>query len=173
MDQVEKKYVRETRCFKTARVFPTDVNNHNTLFGGRLMSYIDDIASIAASKLCRVNTVTASTDSVDFLYPINPTDSVTLESFASWTGRSSMEIFVKVIREDLKTGEKKIAATAFLTFVALDENNRKLIVPRIIPETEEEKKLYETAPDRAAMRKQRREESKKFADFLTVTYPWE
>ncbi|CAM4299265.1 acyl-CoA hydrolase [Paenibacillus sp. DS2363] len=173
MDQVEKKYVRETRCFKTARVFPTDVNNHNTLFGGKLMSYIDDIASIAASKLCRVNTVTASTDSVDFLYPINPTDSVTLESFASWTGRSSMEIFVKVIREDLKTGEKKIAATAFLTFVALDENNRKLIVPRIIPETEEEKKLYETAPDRAAMRKQRREESKKFADFLTVTYPWE
>lgn len=56
-----------------------------------------------------------------------------------------MEIFVKVIREDLKTGEKKIAATAFLTFVALDENNRKLIVPRIIPETEEE----ETIRDRS------------------------
>lgn len=44
-----------------------------------------------------------------------------------------MKIFVKVIREDLKTGEKKIAATAFLTFVALDENKRKLIVPRSIP----------------------------------------
>lgn len=167
-DQIEKKYMRETRCFKTARVFPTDVNNHNTLFGGKLMSYIDDIASITASKLCRVNTVTASTDSVDFLYPINPTDSVTLESFASWTGRSSMEIFVKVIREDLKTGEKKIAATAFLTFVALDENNRKLIVPRIIPETEEEKKLYETAPARAAMRKQRREESKNLPTSLPL-----
>lgn len=113
IEQVEKKYVRETRCFKTARVFPTDVNNHNTLFGGKLMSYIDDIASIGASKLCRVNTVTASTDSVDFLYPINPTDSVTLESFATWTGRSSMEIFVKVIREDLLTGEKKLRQRLF------------------------------------------------------------
>lgn len=108
LDQMEKKYMRETRCFKTSRVFPTDVNNHNTLFGGKLMSYIDDIASITASKLCRVNTVTASTDSVDFLYPINPTDSVTLESFVSWTGRSSMEVFVKVIREDLKTGRRRL-----------------------------------------------------------------
>jgi len=84
-----------------------------------------------------------------------------------------MEIFVKVIREDLKRGEKKIAATTFLTFVALDENKRKLFVPRLTPETEEEKKRYETAPARAAMRRQRREESNKFADFLTVSYPWE
>lgn len=171
--RVESKYVRETRCFKTSRVFPTDVNNHNTLFGGKLMSYIDDIASITASKLCRVDTVTASTDSVDFLYPINPTDSVTLESFVTWTGRSSMEIFVKVIREDLKTGEKRIAATAFLTFVAIGEDNHKVQVPTVIPETEEEKKLHETAPSRAAIRRQRREESKEFADYLTTEYPWE
>ncbi|MBJ8193333.1 acyl-CoA thioesterase, partial [Bacillus cereus] len=61
---MESKYIRETSCFKTSRVFPNDINNHNTLFGGRLMSYIDDIASIAAAKLCRTNTVTASTDSV-------------------------------------------------------------------------------------------------------------
>lgn len=54
-----------------------------------------------------------------------------------------------------------------------DENKRKLIVPRINPETEEEKKRYETAPARAVMRRQRREESNKFADFLTVSCPWE
>ncbi|TYP70802.1 acyl-CoA thioesterase [Paenibacillus methanolicus] len=170
---MEKKFVRETRCFKVARVFPTDVNNHDTLFGGKLMSYIDDIASISASKLCRVSAVTASTDSVDFLQPIRQTDSVSLESFVTYTGRTSMEVFVKVIREDLRSGERKIAATSFLTFVALGDDNKPIEVPQIVPETEEEKKLYETADERAQMRKHRRAESKKFADYLLTKYPWE
>lgn len=167
------KYVRETRCIKTARVFPNDVNNHNTLFGGRLMAYIDDIASIAAVKFCRGNTVTASTDSVDFLHPISPSDSVLLEAFVTWAGRSSMEIFVKVVRENLLTGEKVIAATAFLTFVAYDQDNNKMRVPQIIPETEEEIKLHETAPARLEQRRTRRQASRELAAFLTTGYPWE
>lgn len=137
------------------------------------MSYIDDIASISASKLCRVTAVTASTDSVDFLLPIRPTDSVSLESFVTWTGRSSIEVFVKVIREDLRSGERKIAATSFLTFVALDEENKPMPVPQVVPETEEEWKLFETAEYRTEVRKRRREESKKFADYLLTKYPWE
>jgi acyl-CoA hydrolase len=170
---LENKYVKETRCFKISRVFPTDVNNHETLFGGKLMSHIDDIASISASKLCRVTAVTASMDSVDFLQPIRPTDSVSLESFVSWTGKSSMEVFVKVIREDLRSGERKIAATSFLTFVGLDEENKPIPVPQVVPETEEEQILFETAGHRKEMRRIRREESKKFADFLVSRYPWE
>ncbi|MDR6879948.1 acyl-CoA thioesterase [Bacillus sp. 3255] len=170
---MEQKYVRETRCFKTSRVFPLDVNNHNTMFGGKLMSLIDDIASITASKLCRVTAVTASTDSVDFLKPIRPTDYVSLESFVTWTGRTSMEVFVKVITEDLRSGKRDIAATSFLTFVGMDENNVPVPVPRIVPETEEERKLNETAGHRAEMRKIRRDESKKFADYLITRYPWE
>ncbi|ANS73676.1 acyl-CoA thioesterase [Paenibacillus yonginensis] len=168
-----RKFVRETRCFKTARVFPSDVNNHNTLFGGKLMAYIDDIASIAAAKFCRANTVTASTDSVDFLHPIAPEDSVLLEAFVTWSGHSSMEIFVKVIRENLRTGDKRIAATAFLTFVAFDEQDQKMQVPLIVPETEEEVKLHQTAPDRAEQRRYRREASRELASFLTTDYPWE
>ncbi|TBL79977.1 acyl-CoA thioesterase [Paenibacillus thalictri] len=170
---MEQSPIKLSRCYKTARVFPTDVNNHNTLFGGKLMAYIDDIASISASKHCRRSVVTASTDSVDFLFPIRPTDSVCLESFVTWTGKSSMEVFVKVITEDLKTGERKIAATSFLTFVALDENKKPVTVPHAIPETEEEKRLNETALHRAEMRRSRREGSKKFADYLTTTFPWE
>jgi acyl-CoA hydrolase len=169
----ESRFVRESRCYKTARVFPTDVNNHNTLFGGKLMAYIDDIASIAASKISRSSVVTASTDSVDFLLPIRPSDAVCLESFVTWTGKSSMEVFVKVIKEDLKSGERNIAATAYLTFVALDERNKPKIVPRVIPETEEERKLHHTAVNRADMRKRRREQSKRFADYLTTSFPWE
>jgi len=170
---MESRFIKQSRCYKTARVFPTDVNNHNTLFGGKLMAYIDDIASIAASKHSRSSVVTASTDSVDFLRPIQMTDSVCLESFVTWTGRSSMEVFVKVTTEDLRTGERAIAATAFLTFVALDDNKRPALVPHVIPETEEERRLHETAVRRAEMRKHRREESKNFADYLTIDFPWE
>ncbi|MBW7458590.1 acyl-CoA thioesterase [Paenibacillus sepulcri] len=170
---MEQRFVKESRCYKTARIFPTDVNNHNTLFGGKLMAYIDDIASITASKHCRKSVVTASTDSVDFLLPIRPTDSVCLESIVTWTGRSSMEVFVKVITEDLRTGIRAIAATAFLTFVALDENRKPVMVPDIVPETAEEKRLHETATQRAEMRRYRREESRKFADFLQMRFPWE
>ncbi|TCM98745.1 acyl-CoA hydrolase [Paenibacillus sp. BK033] len=173
MAHMEQRYSRESRCYKTSRIFPTDVNNHNTLFGGKLMAYIDDIASIAATKHCRRAVVTASTDSVDFLQPIRPSDSVCLESFVTWTGRTSVEVFVKVIKEDLLTGERVVAATSFLTFVALDQNKHPVPVPKVIPESEEEFKLYETAPHRAEMRRIRREESKKFADFLTVAHPWD
>jgi len=170
---MEKRFSRESRCFKTSRIFPTDVNNHNTLFGGKLMSYIDDIASIAAHKHCRHSVVTASTDSVDFLYPIHTSDSVCLESFVTWTGTTSMEVFVKVVTEDLKTGVRRIAATSFLTFVALNENNKPAAVPEVVPETEEEIKLHESAPHRAEIRRIRREESKKLAGHFTMKYPWE
>ncbi|MFB6363087.1 acyl-CoA thioesterase [Paenibacillus elgii] len=170
---MEQQYAKLSRCYKTSRVFPTDVNNHDTLFGGKLMAYIDDIASISASKHCRKNVVTASTDSVDFLSPVRQTESVCLESFVTWTGKSSMEVFVKVITEDLITGERKIAATAFLTFVALDDDQRPVAVPQVVPETEEEKRLHETAKHRAEMRRIRREQSKAFADYLITDFPWE
>lgn len=170
---VEKRFSKESRCYKTFRVFPTDVNNYDTLFGGKLMAHIDDIASIAASKHSRSFVVTASTDSVDFLSPIPMTASVCLESYVTWTGRSSMEVFVKVITEDLLSGERHIAATSFLTFVALDDNKRPIPVPQVVPESEEEIQLHQSGDGRADMRRHRREQSKKFADFLTTSYSWE
>lgn len=169
----QHRFARESRCYKTARVFPSDLNLYNTFFGGKLMAYIDDIASIAAAKHCRRSVVTASTDSVDFLHPIRPTDSVNMEAYVTWTGKSSMEVFVKVVKEDLLSGDRVIAATSFLTFVALDDSMKPVGVPGVIPETEEEKKLHETAPGRAEIRRIRREESKKFAGSLTVKQPWE
>lgn len=170
---MDAKPCKDSRCVKVSRVFPTDLNNHNTLFGGRLMAYIDDIASISAHRHARVDAVTASTDSVDFLTPISQRDSVCLTSFVSWTGRSSMEIFVKVIAEDLYTGQRRVAATAFLTFVALDENGIPMPVPQVLPETEEEKTLYETAEERADIRRRHRDASKKLASQLSANKLWD
>jgi acyl-CoA hydrolase len=170
---MDTKTCKDSRVIRTGRVFPNDVNNHNTLFGGKLMSDVDMIASISAQRHARRECVTASTDSVDFLSPITPLDSVCFESFVTWTGSSSMEVFVKIIAENLKTGDRKIAATAFLTFVALDDQGKPAVVPKVIPETDEEKKLHETGKTRAAMRKEHRKNSKDLASFLTTFKPWE
>ncbi|QFT87771.1 putative acyl-CoA thioester hydrolase [Bacillus sp. THAF10] len=156
----------DTRVIRTSRVFPNDINNHHTLFGGKLLSDVDMLASISASRLCRCECVTASMDSVDFLSPIRQTDAVIFESFVTWTGKSSMEIFVKVIAEGLTTGTRTIAATAFLTFVALDDQGKPATVPAVHPETEEEKFLHSSAEKRAIARKQRRTASKEFAEKL-------
>jgi acyl-CoA hydrolase len=170
---MDAKTCNESRVVRTGRIFPNDVNNHNTLFGGKLMSDMDMIASISAVRHARKEVVTASTDSVDFLSPITQQDSICIESFVTYTGTSSMEVFVKVIAENLITGNRKIAATAFLTFVALDKNGKPTKVPGIVPESEEEKKLFETGKDRAEKRKEHRKNSKELASYFTTEKPWE
>ncbi|MDQ0975230.1 acyl-CoA hydrolase [Neobacillus niacini] len=170
---MDAKTCNESRVVRTGRIFPNDVNNHNTLFGGKLMSDMDMIASISAVRHARKEVVTASTDSVDFLSPITQQDSICIESFVTYTGTSSMEVFVKVIAENLITGNRKIAATAFLTFVALDESGKPTKVPGIVPETQEEKKLFETGKDRAEKRKEHRKNSKELASYFTTEKPWE
>lgn len=170
---MEARTCNESRVVRSSRIFPNDVNNHNTMFGGRLMSDVDMVASISATRHSRKECVTASTDSVDFLSPISQQDSVCFESFVTWTGTSSLEVFVKIIAEHLITGDRKIAATAFLTFVALDDFGKPTPVPGIIPETEEEKKLFETGNHRAEIRKAHRKSSKELANYFTTRKPWE
>ncbi|WP_338753324.1 acyl-CoA thioesterase [Bacillus sp. FJAT-52991] len=162
----EKRLMKDTLSIKTSYVLPPDTNHHGTLFGGKLMAYIDDIASITATKLARKPVVTASTDSVDFLKPIRVGDAVTLEAMVSYTGTTSMEVFVKVLSENLLTGESSVAALSFLTFVALDENGKPVTVPEVVPESKEEKWLNETAVNRAGHRKARKKYSKELADFF-------
>jgi len=161
-----KKTVQNSKAVKASIVFPPDTNNYGTMFGGKVMAYIDDIAAISASRHARMPVVTASTDSVDFLFPIHQNQSVCLESFVTWTHKTSIEVFVKVVGEDLITGERHVAATAFLTFVGVDENGKPQDVPGVIPETEQEKHLYEGAPARAAKRRERRKHSKALAELL-------
>lgn len=165
---------RESRIVNTDQVLISDLNNYNTLFGGVLMKRLDSCATLSARRHSRAKEcVTASTDSIDFLCPIHQTDSVCIESFVSYTGRSSMEIFCKVIAEDMVLGKRRIAATAFLTFVALDETKNPIEIPPVLPETEEEKFLYETAKERAEARKLRRRHSKELAQKLSLKKPWD
>jgi acyl-CoA hydrolase len=168
-----ERFVSESRTYKASHVMPPDTNNHNTLFGGKLMAHIDDVAALSAMKHARVPVVTASTDSVDFLHPIRVDDEVSLEAFVTWTRNTSMEVFVKIVAEDLITGNRLVCATSFLTFVAIGSNGKPTQVPKVIPETEEELFLHQGAPERADARKQRRTRSKHLADLLGTRRPWE
>ncbi|MCM3217389.1 acyl-CoA thioesterase [Niallia taxi] len=160
---VDSKYCSESLVVKTSIVFPTDTNTYGTLFGGKLMAYIDDTAAIAAMRHARRHIVTASTDSVDFLHPIYEGNSVCLEAFVTYTGTSSMEVFVKVTAEDLLSGVKNLCALSFLTMVAIDEHGKPTAVPQVVPQTEEEVSLFESGKVRAEMRRNRKVETQELA----------
>lgn len=168
----ETKYCRDSLVVKTSIVLPPDTNNVGTMFGGKLMAYIDDVASISAMRHSRRDVVTASTDSVDFLHPIHKGHSVNLESFVTFTGRTSMEVIVKVVEEDLLTGKENLCAISFLTFVAIDENGKPVPVPCIVPQTDVEKTLFESAKERAEARKKRRKDTQNIADTIGPQLSW-
>jgi len=171
---MEANRVNETRIVHTDQVLLNDLNNYHTLFGGVLMKKMDACATLSARRHTRVEQcVTASTDSVNFVDPIRVSDSVCIEAFVCYTGKKSMEIFCKVIAEDLVTGHRRIAATAFLTFVPLDENKRPVEVPPVIPESDEEKYLFETGKERERIRKLKRQQNKELVSKLSIAKPWD
>ncbi len=143
-----KKRVEDSKTIMTQTVFPNDVNNNGTLYGGRLMDWIDTIAGIVAKRHCRTGVVTASIDSLNFLNPIYQRDIVTLEAWINYVGRTSMEIEVRVTSENPVTGEVRKTCRAFLTYVAVDEHGQPIEVPRLELMTDEERQRSEMAKER-------------------------
>ncbi|MFZ3579017.1 acyl-CoA thioesterase [Virgibacillus sp. DJP39] len=170
---MESKPCSKSLTVKTSHVLPPDTNTHGTLFGGKLMAHIDDVAAIAAARHARETVVTASTDSVDFLAPVKEGDSICVEAFVTWTHNTSMEIFVKAVTENLLTGDRKVCTTAFLTFVAVNAKGKPIPVVSVYPETELEKNLHENAPIRAKHRIERRTNSKLLAKTFGTEFPWQ
>ncbi|MBM7570536.1 acyl-CoA thioesterase [Aquibacillus albus] len=156
---------------KTAFVLPPDTNSYGTLFGGKLMAHIDEIAAIAATRHAQRHVVTASTDSVDFLHPVKDGDTICLEAFVTWTHQTSMEVFVKAITENVVNQTRTVCATAYMTMVALDENHKPTTVPGVYPESEEEKYLHQDAAQRAEQRRERRKRSKEVARKFGSAFP--
>jgi len=160
---MDKRLANDSLTIKTAQILPPDTNAYGTLFGGKLMAYIDDVALIAAVRHSRHTCVTASTDSVDFLSPVKLGDFVILEAFVTSTHKTSMEVFVKALTESFETGEKKVCATAFLTFVALNEDDIPIPVPGVIPESPQQLELFDSASLRRKRRSEKRRQSIKMA----------
>ncbi|MEK4487769.1 acyl-CoA thioesterase [Psychrobacillus sp. FSL H8-0484] len=145
----------QSRTIQTHLILPPDTNHHQTIFGGKVLAYIDEIAAITSMKHAKTGVVTASIDSVDFLSPAKVGDVIELDAIVSSTGRSSMEVYVRVTSMNPLTGEEKLTTESFVTMVAVDESGRPIPVAGIHPETEEEKRLFESGPARRTHRRQR------------------
>lgn len=162
----------DTRVVQTHRILPPDLNDHQTLFGGRLMSFIDDTASIAVSRFARTNDiVTASMDELHFIHPVKPGHSVCVETYVTGAGRTSVEVFAKVLGEDLVTGERYIAATSFLTFVivGLKKDQR---LPVIQAESKEEQMICGEYLERRERRLADRNANEKLVKAISILPPW-
>ena len=114
---------RQTLAITSHRVLASDLNEHETVYGGRLLEMLDGTASISAIRLARASNVTASVDELNFLAPFILNDSLCIESYVSGVGSRSIEVFAKIIGEHLTTGERFLGLTAFLTFVVPDKQN--------------------------------------------------
>src|SRR5690625_3710943 len=170
---MNEKSCSNSLTVKTSHVLPPDTNTYGTLFGGKLMAHIDDVAAIAAVRHCRKPVVTASTDSVDFLTPVKEGDSICVEAFVTWTHNTSMEDFVKVVAENLLTDERIVCSNSFLTDIDVNEDGKHVTVPEVYPESKEEKKLHENAPIRAKHRNERRKQSREMAATFGTDFPWD
>src|SRR5690606_12880769 len=128
---MEKLSTNVSRTIQTKLVLPPDTNHLDTIFGGKVLSYIDEIAAIAAMKHSRNVVVTASIDEVNFLSSAKVGDILTLEGVVISTGNTSMEVYVKVECEQLETGVKSLTTTSFITMVAIDRNGKPVPVPGV------------------------------------------
>lgn len=143
MTQPSSRPVHESRVEMTEIVMPNDANPLGNAMGGRVMHWIDVCAAVCAGRHARTPVVTASVDNVDFHNPVPVGSVIVLLASVNYTGRTSMEVGVKVWQEERPTGDRKHVVSAYLTFVSLDPETRKpRPVPTVEPGTEDEKRRF-------------------------------
>lgn len=155
-EKLEKK-VEESMIETVHMVRPTHLNSAGRLFGGMLMQWIDEVAGIVAKRHCMCNITTASVDNLKFIRGAYQDDMVVIRGKMTYTGRTSMEIRVDTYIEDLQ-GIRKPINRAYFTMVALDENDKPKVIPKLIVRTEAEKAEWEGAQKRRENRLMRIEE---------------
>jgi acyl-CoA hydrolase len=152
ISQRKMKRPAQSRTEHVQIVFPAHTNGSDRLFGGQLMQWIDIVAAVVARRHSESNVTTACIETVTFTAPAFVDDTIYLSGIITYAGRTSMEVRVETWSETL-SGERHSLNTAYLTLVAVDENNIPVQVPGLTLETEEEKCLW----DQAKLRRQIRE----------------
>jgi acyl-CoA hydrolase len=146
------KTVQESVSEYAEFALPNDANGLGNVLGGKVMHLVDLAAAMAALRHARKPVVTASVDSLSFLHPVHIGQLIILRSSVNRVFRTSMEVGVYVQTENLITGRRLHTCSAYLTFVAVDENGKSSPIPPVIPETDEEQRRYRQAGERREYR---------------------
>ena len=126
-------------------VLPNDANPLGFILGGTVMHLIDIAGAIACFRHTRQRVVTAAVDGLQFLHSIKVGDLILLKAEVSATFRTSLEVEVRVMSEESLTGKRTLTSHAYLTFVAIDADGRRVAVPDLVLETEAERTRAEQA----------------------------
>ena len=151
-DTAASRTVAESQAERNEIIFPADANALGNLFGGRLMQFIDLVGAVAAWRHSRAIVVSASMDHLDFVAPVHVGDLLILKASVNRAFRTSMEVGVRAMVENARDQTLRHVSSAYVTYVAVDKEGRPLPVPCVIPETEHQKRRYEDAGRRRAMR---------------------
>ena len=146
---------QETSLTMTVLMTPDMANFSGHVHGGALLKLLDQVAYACAAKYCKNYVVTAALDQVFFQQQVNVGELVTFYATVNYVGRSSMEIGINVVAENLTTHQQRPTTSCFFTMVALDEHGNTVEVPRLQLSTEVEKRRFEAA----ALRRKLRQES--------------
>ena len=149
---LKTKTISASRIQLAQLMQPEHANNHGNVHGGWIMKLVDEAGALACMRHSQSKVVTVAIDSMTFRNPIRIGDLVILNAEVSFAGRTSMEAEVQVIAENPITGERTTTNSAFVVYVALNDNGRPQEVPQLIAETEGQKERMEQAKQRQAYR---------------------
>lgn len=153
MAQVESKTPEDSAVNDYVyKIFPYDLNDLGTMFGGAVASQLDRVAVVVAQRHSQKVCVTASIDAVHFIAPARKGDNLIIQAAVNRAWNTSMEIGLKVLVENAYLGERKHIVSAYFTFVALDDVGKPTAVPSITPKTAPQKRRYQEAGKRRQIR---------------------
>jgi acyl-CoA hydrolase len=146
------KRVTESSIVMNQLMLPPDANPWGNVHGGTIMKLVDSAAGVVAMRHCRSRVVTARIDEMSFLAPVFIGNVVTIKASVNDTGRTSLEVGVRVESEDLRSGRTWHVGSAYLVFVSLDDEGRPQAVAPILTESPDEVRRQDDARERRARR---------------------
>ena len=149
---MEPRRVQESETTLAQVMLPSDANTQGNVHGGTIMKLVDTAGGIAAIRHSRHRVVTVIMDSMTFLEPVYVGDLVTVHARLTWTGRTSMEAEVRVEAENVASGVVTHTSTAYLVYVALDDEGKPCPVPSLELTTDDERARWQQAQARRAYR---------------------
>ena len=149
---MQPRHPAESETVMSELMMPQHANIMGNVFGGVILSLVDRVAAVCAIRHARRQCVTVSVDKVDFREPIHVGELITAHASLNFAGHTSMEVGVKIIAENVLSGERRHTNSCYVTYVALDDNGQPTPVPPIVPQTPDEKRRYERAAQRRASR---------------------